>query len=91
MDDDIARWSAAPHQDRRHHDDAGQKQDALEALDTFKSVLRRHLAERRGCPHAGLIGRALAAEETGVLDEEETLTNLVSMLLPALDDGHADR
>jgi cytochrome P450 len=81
MDADIARWSAALIKIGDIMMTPEQKQDALDALDTFKAVLRRHLAERRGCPHAGLIGRVLAAEDTGVLDEEETLTNLVSMLV----------
>ena len=58
-----------------------QKQEALDALEAFKAFLRTHLAARRGCPHAGMMGRVLAAEHDGVLDEEETLTNLVSMLI----------
>lgn len=81
MDDDIARWSAALIKIGDIMMTPEQKHDALDALDTFKAVLRRHLAERRGCPHSGLIGRVLVAEETRVLDEEETLTNLVSMLV----------
>lgn len=81
MDADIARWSAALIKIGDIMMTPEQKQDALDALDTFKAVLRRHLVARRGCPHAGLIGRVLAAQETGLLDEEETLTNLVSMLV----------
>lgn len=81
MDDQIARWSAALIKIGDIMMTPEQKREALDALEAFKAFLRTHLAERRGCPHAGLIGRVLAAERDGVLDEEETLTNLVSMLI----------
>jgi cytochrome P450 len=88
MDADIARWSAALIKIGDIMVTPQQKQEALEALEDFKTFLRSHLAARRanpaerpGCPHAGMMGRVLAAEHDGVLDEEETLTNLVSMLI----------
>ena len=81
MDADIARWSAVLIKIGDIMMTPEQKRAALDALEAFKAFLRGHLAARRGCPHAGLIGRVLTAEADGVLDEEETLTNLVSMLI----------
>jgi cytochrome P450 len=81
MDADIARWSAALIKIGDIMMTPEQKQEALDALDAFKAFLRKHLAARRGCPHTGMMGLALTAERDGVLDEEETLTNLVSMLI----------
>jgi cytochrome P450 len=82
MDADIARWSAALIKIGDVLMTPEQKFEAMEALEAFKSFLRSHLAARRGCPHAGrMIGLVLNAEREGVLDQEETLTNLVSMLI----------
>ncbi|WP_051356312.1 cytochrome P450 [Azorhizobium doebereinerae] len=81
MDADIARWSAALIKVGDIMMTPEQKRGALDALTEFKAVLREHLAARRGCPHAGMMGSVLAAAETGTLNEEETLTNLVSMLI----------
>ena len=81
MDGEIARWSAALIKVGDIMMTPEQKQEALDALDEFKSFLRGHMAARRGCPHAGMMGLVLDAEARGTLDEDETLTNLVSMLI----------
>ncbi|HEX2841879.1 cytochrome P450 [Hyphomicrobium sp.] len=81
MDADIARWSAALIKIGDIMMTPDQKREALDALEAFNEFLRGHLADLRRCPHSGLMGRVLAAEENGVLDEEETLVNLVSMLV----------
>jgi cytochrome P450 len=81
MDGEIARWSAALIKVGDIMMTPEQKQEALDALEEFKAFLRGHMAARRGCPHAGMMGLVLNAEDKGILDEEETLTNLVSMLI----------
>ena len=58
-----------------------QKRQAAAALAGFKTYLRGHLAARRRARGDGLIDRVIAAWDDGTLDDEETLTNLVSMLV----------
>lgn len=82
MDELIGRWSAALIKVGDIMMTPDQKQDALEALTELKEFLRSHLARRRACPHsAALVDRVIAALDDGTLDDEETLTNLVSMLI----------
>jgi hypothetical protein len=82
MDETIGQWSAALIKIGDIMMTPDQKQDALRALTDFKAFLRHHLAQRRACPHAaGMIDQVVAASDDGTLDDEETLTNLVSMLV----------
>jgi cytochrome P450 len=82
MDEIIGRWSAALIKIGDIMMTPDQKQEALQALTEFKGFLRNHLAPRRACPRAaGLIDGVIAASDDGTLDDEETLTNLVSMLI----------
>jgi cytochrome P450 len=82
MDERIGQWSAALIKVGDIMMTPDQKQDALRALTELKTFLRHHLAQQRTCPHAaGLIDRVITASDDGTLDDEETLTNLVSMLV----------
>lgn len=58
-----------------------QKLEALDALNAFKSFLREQIASRPDEPDDNLMGLTMKAYRDGVLDEDETLTNLVSMLI----------
>ncbi len=58
-----------------------QKLEALEALTEFKAFLRDLLATRADARDESLIGLALRAHQDGTLNEEETLTNLISMMI----------
>lgn len=81
MDDDIRRWSAALIKlgdIMMSHD---QKEQAKAALSAFKTYLRGHLARRRENPGDGIIDAVIGAFDDGTLNEQETLTNLVSMLV----------
>jgi len=81
MDDKIAHWSAAIIRlaDVMLTDD--QKKDALESQIAFKNDLRDQLAQGQGKPDDSFMGLAIQAYEDGTLDEDETLTNLLSMLI----------
>lgn len=81
MDESIRNWSASmirvldimTTQETRH--------EALVALHEFKAYLTGFLAERRKDPGEGIIAALLAASDAGILNPEETLMNLVSMLI----------
>ncbi|MBN3725613.1 cytochrome P450 [Burkholderia sp. Ac-20379] len=81
MDGEISRWSAALIKLADVMLTPQQKQDAYDALLEFKTYLRGHLAERRKHPGGGMIDAVIAAHDDGTLDEEETLVNLVAMLI----------
>jgi cytochrome P450 len=85
MDAPIARWSAALIRAGDVLMTPEHKQEALDALLEFRDFLRQHIAARGAGPGAGsgesLMDWALAAHAAGTTDEEETLTNLVSMLV----------
>ncbi len=81
MDEDIRRWSAALIRVGDILMAPDQKQEALDALESFKDYLRGFLAERRATPEDGMINIILRAQDDGVLNEEETLVNMVSMLI----------
>ncbi len=81
MDDDIRRWSASLIRVGDIMMTSEQKQEALDALDSFKAFLRATLAERRARPDDGLLSVVIRAQDEGVLNEEETLVNMVSMLV----------
>jgi cytochrome P450 len=81
MDAQISQWSAALIKIGDVMMTKEQKLDAMAALTAFKSCLRDHLDARRKALKDGLIDHVIAARDDGRLDEEETLTNLVSMLV----------
>lgn len=81
MDAQIASWSATLIKLNDVMLSQEEKQEAQAALDAFKGFLRGHLDARRRCPHAGMIDSVITAADQGVLSEEETLTNLVAMLI----------
>lgn len=82
MDKTIGRWSASLIRIGDVLMTPDQKREALEALTAFKDYLREQLATQRS---QGMkdhwMGLAIRAFEDGTLDEDETLTNLVSMLV----------
>ncbi|MBR9970331.1 cytochrome P450 [Magnetospirillum sulfuroxidans] len=80
-DDDIHRWSASLIRVGDIMMTAEQKQEALDALDCFKGFLRQLLAERRARHDPSLLSVIIKAEDEGQLTEEETLVNMVSMLI----------
>lgn len=81
LDETIGRWSAALIRIGDIMMSQEQKQEALAALTEFKAFLREQVAARRATPGDSLMGLAIRAFADGTLDEEETLTNLVSMLV----------
>jgi len=81
MDAEIARWSAALIKIGDIMMTAAQKREALDALSEFKAYLRGHLAGRARRAGDGMMDLVARAHEDGTLDEQETLTNLVAMLI----------
>ncbi|MEM6405101.1 MAG: cytochrome P450 [Pseudomonadota bacterium] len=81
MDDTISRWSDALIRIGDVLMSPEQKQDALDALTEFKAYLSERIAERKQQPGDTLIDMAIRAYDDETLDEQETLTNLVSMLV----------
>ena len=81
MDGHIARWSAALIKIGDIMMNPDQKRDAHDALLEFKNYLRGHLDRRRQNPGNGVIDAVIAAFANGTMNEEETLTNLVAMLI----------
>ena len=81
MDASVAAWSEALIRISDINMTPAQKEQAAAALAEFKAFLREHLAWRRRHPGNSLMDLALRAHDDGVLDENETLTNLVSMLV----------
>lgn len=82
MDGPIGRWSASLIRAGDILMTPEQKREALDALIEFKAFLRDHIAgRRRGSAQDSLMELAVRAHEEGTTDEEETLTNLVSMLI----------
>lgn len=81
MDAQMSAWSAALIKIGDIMMTPDQKRAAAAALAGFKTYLRGHLAARRLARGDGLIDRVIAAGDDGTLDDEETLTNLVSMLV----------
>ena len=81
MDAQMSAWSAALIKIGDVMMTPEQKRQAAAALSEFKAYLRAHLAARKLAPGDGLIDRVIGAWHDGRLDDEETLTNLVSMLV----------
>lgn len=81
MDKDIFRWSEALIQVADIMTTPEVKQQALDSLISFKTYLRAYLAERRAKQDGGLVNIILKAQDDGVLNEDETLVNMVSMMI----------
>ena len=81
LDETISRWSASLIRIGDILMTPDQKQEAMEALGEFKDFLREQIKARESRPQDNLMGLAIEACKNGTLDEEETLTNLVSMLV----------
>lgn len=81
LDDEIGRWSAAIIRLADVILSDQQKKDALEAQNNFKAYLREEIALRRNKGGDSLMDLAIKAFDDGLLNEEETLTNLMSMIL----------
>lgn len=81
LDETISRWSASLIRIGDILMTPEQKQEALDALGEFKDFLREQIKARESRQEDNLMGLAIQARNDGTLDEEETLTNLVSMLV----------
>jgi len=81
MDDNIHRWSEALIRIADVLITPENKQLALDALIACKDYLRSFLAERRAAGDTSLTSIILRAQDEGVLNEDETLVNMVSMLI----------
>lgn len=81
LDETIARWSASLIRIGDILMTPEQKVEAMEALGEFKAFLREQISARKSREEDNLMGLAIEAHKDGTLDEEETLTNLVSMLV----------
>jgi len=81
MDAEIGRWSAALIKIGDIMMTPQQKREALDALGQFKAYLAQHLASRRQRAGDGMMDLVTRAWQDGTLDEQETFTNLVAMLI----------
>lgn len=81
QDENIHRWSEALIRVADVVISQEEKQQALDALTACKDFLRGFLAERRAAGDTSLTSVILRAQDEGVLDEDETLVNMVSMLI----------
>lgn len=81
MDQDIFRWSEALIQVADIVTTPEVKQKGLDSLLEFKAFLRTYLAERRAKKDGSLVNIIIQAQDEGVLNEDETLVNMVSMMI----------
>lgn len=81
MDDTIHGWSEALIRVADVMISPEDKQRALDAMTASKAYLRGFLAERRAAGDASLTGIIIRAQDDGVVNEEEALTNMMSMLI----------
>lgn len=81
LDEKIGQWSASLIRIGDILMTPEQKTEALQALNEFKDFLREQISMRKNADEDNLMGMAIKARKDGTLDEEETLTNLVSMLV----------
>ncbi|MBB4302674.1 cytochrome P450 [Rhodobium orientis] len=77
----VARWSASLIRIGDILMTPEQKQEALDALSEFKAFLKECLAAADPASARNFMALALKARDDGTLDEEESLTNLISMLI----------
>lgn len=80
MDGQLAQWNKALIKIGDIMMTPDQKRGALDALRECKAYLRDYLAARRENPGDGLIGMALRALDDGIMDEEETVNNLLGLI-----------
>jgi len=81
LDATISRWSASLIRIGDILMTPDQKREAMDALREFKDFLRDQIRQREDKREDNLMGLAIGARRDGILDEDETLTNLVSMLV----------
>ncbi|GAB4518913.1 MAG: cytochrome P450 [Roseibium sp.] len=81
LDATISRWSASLIRIGDILMTPEQKREAMDALREFKDFLRDQIRQREDKREDNLMGLAIQARRDGILDEDETLTNLVSMLV----------
>jgi cytochrome P450 len=81
LDATISRWSASLIRIGDILMTPEQKREAMDALREFKDFLRDQIRQREDKREDNLMGLAIQARGDGILDEDETLTNLVSMLV----------
>lgn len=82
MDGQLALWNAAVIKIGDIMMGPAQKTEALDALRAYKAYLRSHLEsppQARDCPFA-FTGNALEAMQQGVMDEDETVNNLLGII-----------
>lgn len=80
MDEKLAGWNAALVKIGDIMMSREQKQEALDALRAYKDFLRGHLEASRSNPDNRLIGLAIEALDSGIMDEDETLNNLKGLV-----------
>ncbi|NDV85388.1 cytochrome P450 [Aurantimonas aggregata] len=79
MDPQLALWNGALIRIGDIMMGPGEKREALDALRAYKAYLRAHLAARRDNPGTCYVALALRAMDAGLMDEEETLNNLLGL------------
>lgn len=80
MDEPIAKWIDALSWLGNVVMTSEQKREAQVAQRQFKEYVRGHLEALSKAPGDGFIGLALAAATAGVMDDEETLNNVVMLI-----------
>lgn len=80
IDQQLAHWNAALIKIGDIMMTQEQKRDAQSALREFKAYLRDHLASRTAGQGEGFIGLAIEALADGIMDEEESLNNLLGLI-----------
>ncbi|NDV85390.1 cytochrome P450 [Aurantimonas aggregata] len=80
MDEPIAEWIAALSWLGNIVMTSEQKRAAQRAQTEFKAFVRSHLRALRDEPGDGFVALSLAAAEAGVMDEEETVNNVVMLI-----------
>ncbi|MBL4837430.1 MAG: cytochrome P450 [Kordiimonadaceae bacterium] len=81
MDAEIGRWSAAIIRMADVMMTDEQKQDARDGLIHFKAYLKEQIIIRRKNPGDTLMDMAIRALDDGTMSEDETLINLLSMVI----------
>ncbi|MBN9669592.1 cytochrome P450 [Roseibium aggregatum] len=80
LDEDLTRWVAALSLVGNIMMSADQKRDALTALTEFRCYLRERIATGIDDPGDGFVGLTMTALADGVMDEDEGLNNLVTLI-----------
>ncbi|MBG6160492.1 cytochrome P450 [Labrenzia sp. EL_195] len=80
MDADLARWVDALSVIGNVIITPQQKQDALKALTEFRNYVRERMASGIDDPNDGFFGATIKAYSDGVMDEDECLNNLMTLI-----------